>query len=308
MDFKWLEDMLASIGIKKGDNVTPGHPEYKKIENEIMAIEKENVSIERQLSEIKRRKNLFGSASGILFMIMFFIFHSLWGAIITSAAVSMISDYMLKDRAAVLKNRLREGNAVLKTKRLKLEELNRMLSSSEKEYSRDFGKYVEADFSEENEEEKKHGMGDATASEVKDELRDRYPDSTPEARIAYKNLETVSEKLPELEKYDAETAGLFRGVFESAMKTAKFIHGQPEKEGRAYLFYNHVETLEKWCSGILELEEKDVYDSLLVNVKSKAKEALPVLQEKINKEYYRFVNPDIADLESEMTVMSKEVY
>jgi len=75
---------------------------------------------------------------------------------------------------------------------------------------------------------------------------------------------------------------------------------------KLYLYYNYVETLFDWASNLLELEKNDVYDSLLVNVKSNAQKALPILQAKIDKEYFKLVNPKIMDLEAEMEVMSKE--
>lgn len=320
MDFKWLSDMLDSIGVKMGSKYSNKHdPSIREIENEIAQLQYKLDKEELDLMKVKRRSNFLNSLSGISFLFGLFILHSFWGAVIASAIISSIANSE-HSRKIELKNSLSSGKARLERKKIQLAELRRTLGHNSSQYFENINeedmtkeyKEVYVNNKDNREDTPAENSPETIAEEAsKEEViegADRYPGSTIEAIKAYVNLEKISEMLPKLRDHDNITAQYLQDAFDSAMKVAKFIHGDMGKENRGFIFYNQVETLEKWTRGILELESKDVYDSLLVNVKEKVKIAVPKLQEKINKEYYKFVNPDIMDLESEMTVMSKEVY
>lgn len=306
MDFNWLTEMLDSIGIKMGStDQSSSSTDVRQIEREITRINDDIDKDERALSKVNVSRNTLGSLTGVAFLFIFFILHSFWGAVIVAALMGSLTESQ-EGKARELKNSIRRGKARLERKRVELADVRKALEQKETGYFENISEEkIEKDFVVEDVDKTKAVPKDVPKEDTGE---DRYPGSTKEAIVAYVNLEKISEMLPELAEHDQSTSKLFQDVFDAAMKTAKLIHGDKDKENRGFIFYNQVETLEKWLRGVLDLEKKEVYDSLLKNVKEKAKLALPKLQEKINKEYFKFINPDIMDLESEMTVMSKEVY
>ena len=253
--------------------------------------------------------------SGLIIVYNFFRFSPL--GIILSISYNVISRAFLSGRVKILKRRIGEWDdqilrleSTIQEQMMNVAEEGRPSSGSAQNNRSSAGtasKYVDAEIIREypNQDQTKVDKEEFTKAES---TAKNHPGTIKEAKDAFEMLDKLEGTIRALEGHDHEIGILFRNAYQSAVKTADFIRENPSAESKMYLYYNHVDTLYDWAENLLELENNDVYESLLVNVKNNARKALPILQGKIDKEYFKLVNPKIMDLEAEMEVMSKEQY
>ena len=298
MKSNWIKDMLQTLGVELNLGFDKETLQRKKVENKLMKAKKEKRSLESSYTNLKSFSKVNGTIAGL------FIFYNMirwsWIGILIAIGYQVISDVFIKDRLKNMKRQLELAD----TEILKLEKsLENMYISGDTDptYQSERSKkpYVDAEI-----------IREYTDEDVADE-EEATPEmpsqgSIQEAQQAFDMLDQLGDIIMDLKSHDPAIGALFDNTYQSARKVADFMGQTMANQTKLYLYYNYVETLFDWASNLLELEENDVYDSLLVNVKSNAQKALPILQAKINKEYFKLVNPKIMDLEAEMEVMSKE--
>ena len=298
MKSNWIKDMLQTLGVELNLGFDKETLQRKKVENKLMKAKKEKRSLESSYTNLKSFSKVNGTIAGL------FIFYNMirwsWIGILIAIGYQVISDVFIKDRLKNMKRQLELAD----TEILKLEKsLENMYISGDTDptYQSERSKkpYVDAEI-----------IREYTDEDVADE-EEATPEmpsqgSIQEAQQAFDMLDQLGDIILDLKSHDPAIGALFDNTYQSARKVADFMSQTMANQTKLYLYYNYVETLFDWASNLLELEENDVYDSLLVNVKSNAQKALPILQAKIDKEYFKLVNPKIMDLEAEMEVMSKE--
>lgn len=298
MKSNWIKDMLQTLGVELNLGFDKETLQRKKVENKLMKAKKEKRSLESSYTNLKSFSKVNGTIAGL------FIFYNMirwsWIGILIAIGYQVISDVFIKDRLKNMKRQLELAD----TEILKLEKsLENMYISGDTDptYQSERSKkpYVDAEI-----------IREYTDEDVADE-EEATPEmpsqgSIQEAQQAFDMLDQLGDIIMDLKSHDPAIGALFDNTYQSARKVADFMGQTMANQTKLYLYYNYVETLFDWASNLLELEENDVYDSLLVNVKSNAQKALPILQAKIDKEYFKLVNPKIMDLEAEMEVMSKE--
>ncbi|NLB23137.1 MAG: hypothetical protein GX833_07755 [Clostridium sp.] len=298
MKSNWIKDMLQTLGVELNLGFNKETLQRKKVENKLMKAKKEKRSLESSYTNLKSFSKVNGTIAGL------FIFYNMirwsWIGILIAIGYQVISDVFIKDRLKNMKRQLELAD----TEILKLEKsLENMYISGDTDptYQSERSKkpYVDAEI-----------IREYTDEDVADE-EEATPEmpsqgSIQEAQQAFDMLDQLGDIIMDLKSHDPAIGALFDNTYQSARKVADFMGQTMANQTKLYLYYNYVETLFDWASNLLELEENDVYDSLLVNVKSNAQKALPILQAKIDKEYFKLVNPKIMDLEAEMEVMSKE--
>lgn len=298
MKSNWIKDMLQTLGVELNLGFNKETLQRKKVENKLMKAKKEKRSLESSYTNLKSFSKVNGTIAGL------FIFYNMirwsWIGILIAIGYQVISDVFIKDRLKNMKRQLELAD----TEILKLEKsLENMYISGDTDptYQSERSKkpYVDAEI-----------IREYTDEDVADE-EEATPEmpsqgSIQEAQQAFDMLDQLGDIILDLKSHDPAIGALFDNTYQSARKVADFMGQTMANQTKLYLYYNYVETLFDWASNLLELEENDVYDSLLVNVKSNAQKALPILQAKIDKEYFKLVNPKIMDLEAEMEVMSKE--
>lgn len=298
MKSNWIKDMLQTLGVELNLGFDKETLQRKKVENKLMKAKKEKRSLESSYTNLKSFSKVNGTIAGL------FIFYNMirwsWIGILIAIGYQVISDVFIKDRLKNMKRQLELAD----TEILKLEKsLENMYISGDTDptYQSERSKkpYVDAEI-----------IREYTDEDVADE-EEATPEmpsqgSIQEAQQAFDMLDQLGDIILDLKSHDPAIGALFDNTYQSARKVADFMGQTMANQTKLYLYYNYVETLFDWASNLLELEENDVYDSLLVNVKSNAQKALPILQAKIDKEYFKLVNPKIMDLEAEMEVMSKE--
>ena len=298
MKSNWIKDMLQTLGVELNLGFDKETLQRKKVENKLMKARKEKRSLESSYSNLKSFSKVNGTIAGL------FIFYNIirwsWIGILIAIGYQVISDVFIKDRLKNMKKQLELAD----TEILKLEQsLENMYISGDTDpaYQSERSKktYVDAEIIREYKDE-----DEIDAEEATPEMPSQG--SIQEAQQAFEMLDQLGDIILDLKSHDPAIGALFDNTYQSARKVADFMGQTMANQTKLYLYYNYVETLFDWASNLLELEENDVYDSLLVNVKSNAQKALPILQAKIDKEYFKLVNPKIMDLEAEMEVMSKE--
>lgn len=290
----FIKDIVKEI-IGPTRPLTEQELKIKRIENtqnEIKVLENKIFKEERDIEGIK-------FASKIMTMIFTFggiigLFQGKWilllSAIFASAFFSEVFKFARKDTEKKIENL-----------KMKVSSLRKILGENSENI---FNKNM-------SDEDLKNGpVIDADiVTETREEVieSDQYLDSIPEAKLAFDRVDDLSTIIFSIGSHDNELYSLFKPAVEAAERTADLIQQDKNREKMAYKYYNYVEILYKWANDLNGLYSKDVYDSLLTNVKQQAKTALPNLQRKINDEYYKLINPTIIDLESEMEMMSNEL-
>lgn len=305
MKKSWITDMLNFLGVYYEGKVDNNTVQLRKSEGQLLEVNNKKSEIERSIKSLKSlRNNNFVLSLGLFFLLR----------VINPGITFMVAlGYYFISNTVIA--------GVLTGKKAKVEQYEMQIIALEKEIARlkenldiarsgfDTENFIDAEIINEYPDDDadvtdKTATGNDTFSDTY--KGQSYPGSLPEAALAYRKMDEMKEILPVIKEKDYSLYVLFNNAYEAADKVRVFIQNDNSKEGKAYLYYNNVETLHKWADGIRDLYEADVYESLLINIKSQATAALPVLQEKINKDYYKIVYPDIMDIEAEMTVMSKE--
>lgn len=310
--------MLQTLGINLDLPQTREDAQLRKSQNMLAKLTKEKNSLESSYENLKSLSKVNDTVSGLIIVFNFIRFS--FTGVFLSIAYNVVSKAFLSGRLNLLKSRIGQWD----------QQIMRLESTIEQQMLHVAGegttgsastvgpqaaqgtakKYVDAEIIREYpNQDQPHGQ--ETYRRTDQTAKTSKPGSTgtiKEAQEAFKMLDRLEDIITALEGHDHETGILFRNAYASADKAADFIRENPSVESRMYLYYNHVDTLFDWAENLLELERNEVYESLLVNVKNNARKALPVLQAKIDKEYYKLVNPKIMDLEAEMEVMSKEQY
>lgn len=299
MNSNWIKDMLQTLGIGVDKPATPEDARLKKSQNMLAKLSKEKRSMEESHETLKTVKKVNGVISGLIiaFNAIYFSFFGLFAAI----AYSVISNSFLENRIKIMKRRIKEWDKDILGLETTIEEQMAQMASEKNTVNGT--PYVDAQII--NEFPNQDKVQDAEQEPRGEPVRRA---TVKEAENSYQMLEKLPEIVSQLESHDHEVGTLFRNAYQSAAKVADLLVENPEFEPKMYLFYNNVERLYDWAENLLELERNNVYESLLVNVKGNARKALPVLQAKIDKEYFKIVNPKIMDLEAEMEVMSKEQF
>ena len=298
MKSNWIKDMLQTLGIELDLGFDKESLKRKKIENKLVKAKKEKRSLESSYSNLRSFSKVNGTIAGL------FIFYNMirwsWIGILVAIGYQVISEVFIKERLKNMKKQLEFSE----TEILKLEkslETMYISGTTDTAYQSEGSPkpYVDAEiireYSNEDEQEEEEATPEMPSQ-----------GSIQEAQEALDMLDQLGDIILNLKSHDPVIGALFDNTYQSARKVADFMGQTMANQTKLYLYYNYVETLFDWASNLLELEENDVYESLLVNVKSNAQKALPVLQAKIDKEYFKLVNPKIMDLEAEMEVMSKE--
>lgn len=298
MKSNWIKDMLQTLGMQLDLGLNKEDLKVKKTENMLAKLTKEKRSLENSYDNLKSFSKINGTIAGLF--IVYNVIRFSWIGIMIAIGYSAISDVFIKDRLKSMKKRIQIWDTEILSLQTSLEEM-RLSGTTDQSYK-----------------------GEGSAKPYVDaEIIEEYPDTdqvdeeapqpeTPshgtiqEAQQAFDMLDQLDGIISSLELHDREIGSLFRNTYQSARKVSNFMGQNPANQTKLYLYYNHVETLYDWAENLLELENNDVYESLLVNVKNNARKALPILQAKIDKEYFKLVNPRIMDLEAEMEVMSKE--
>lgn len=290
MKSNWIKDMLQNLGLELDMEHRKGDLKLKKAENMLAKLNEEKRSMENSYDNLKGFAKVNATISGVLIFFGFirFSFMGLFGAI----AYNALSKSFIDGRLMTMKQRIKRWDEEILSLQGAIDEMK--LTGSGGESAPSGKKIVDAEIIEEYPEAQQGPEPTASFGTIK------------EAQEAYAMMDKLEEIIASLEVHDREVGVLFRNAYEAAAKVADLLSVNPAIESKMYLYYNHVETLHDWAVNLLELENKDVYDSLLVNVKNNARKALPILQAKIDKEYFKLVNPKIMDLEAEMEVMSKE--
>lgn len=291
--------MLQTLGIGIDIPATREDARLKKSKNMLAKLSKEKRSMEESHETLKTLKKVNGVVSGLIiaFNAINFSFFGLFAAI----AYNVISNSFLENRLKIVKRRIKEWDQDILGLESTIEEQMAQVASEKNTVNGT--RYVDAEIINEYPNQDTAETG---GEEPKEEPARKA--TVKEAADSYQMLDKLSGIVIELESHDHEVGTLFRNAYQSAEKVAGLLQENPGFEPKMYLYYNNVETLYDWAENLLELEKNDVYESLLVNVKTNARKALPVLQAKIDKEYYKIVNPKIMDLEAEMEVMSKEQF
>ncbi len=300
MNSNWIKDMLQTLGIGIDIPATREDARLKKSQNMLAKLSKEKRSMEESKETLKTLKKVNGVVSGLIiaFNAINFSFFGLFAAI----AYNVISNSFLENRIKIVKRRIQEWDKDILSLESTIEE--QMAQVASEKNSEEGTRYVDAEIINEYPNQDTQAAGGEDVKEAETMRRA----TVKEAEDSYRMLDKLPELVSELESHDHEVGILFRNTYQSAAKVAGLLQENPGYEPKMYLYYNNVETLYDWAENLLELEKNDVYESLLVNVKTNARKALPVLQAKIDKEYYKIVNPKIMDLEAEMEVMSKEQF
>lgn len=294
-----LDKFLNKVGIT---NLTKEEREQLKIEErkkEIIQLNRKRYNIKTSMNLFKMMRNIVESVLGLAIFYNFITLHftaafiCIGGVIVTTQIFSFIKRQS-KDKLTFIDQEIQYLNG-----EIGIEDLN------------SFNKEKYKDNNSENLIKEKN-VYDAEIVEDDEETEvynatSKYSEFVPEAQKAFIELEELNNIIYGIASHDNELYILFRNTYNLANKTADLIKVEKLRENRAYKFYNYVDMLFKWAKELNDLYSKDVYESLLTNLKTEAKSALPILQSKINGEYYKLVNPQIMDLESEMNMMSKEV-
>lgn len=292
--------MLQTLGIGSDIPKTPQDARLKKSQSMLTKLSKEKRSMEDSYETLKTVRRVNGVVSGLIiaFNAINFSFFGLFAAI----AYNVISSSFIENRIKIMKRRIKEWDKDILSLESTIEDQMAQVASEKNTVGGT--RYVDAEIINE------YPNQDRTASNSEEPAEEEpvRKASVQEAADCYEMLDRLPDIVTELEEHDHEVGPLFRNAYESAAKVSNLLKENPGFEPKMYLYYNNVETLYDWAENLLELERTDVYESLLVNVKSNARKALPVLQAKIDKEYFKIVNPKIMDLEAEMEVMSKEQY
>ncbi len=292
--------MLQTLGIGSDIPKTPQDARLKKSQSMLTKLSKEKRSMEDSYETLKTVRKVNGVVSGLIiaFNAINFSFFGLFAAI----AYNVISSSFIENRIKIMKRRIKEWDKDILSLESTIEDQMAQVASEKNTVGGT--RYVDAEIINE------YPNQDRTASNSEEPAEEEpvRKASVQEAADCYEMLDRLPDIVTELEEHDHEVGPLFRNAYESAAKVSNLLKENPGFEPKMYLYYNNVETLYDWAENLLELERTDVYESLLVNVKSNARKALPVLQAKIDKEYFKIVNPKIMDLEAEMEVMSKEQY
>ena len=298
MKSNWIKDMLQTLGVELDLGLTKEELKLKKTENMLVKLTKERNALERSFDNLKSFSRINSTLAG-LFVVYNFIRFS-WVGILVAIGYSVISEGFIKDKLKSMTKRIKVWDGEILSLQATVDQLK--LGNADQGSNGAQKAYVDAEIIQEypNQDEAE------PAAEAESAATQTAQGTIQEARQAFAMLEKLDGIIFALENHDREIGSLFRNTYQSAMKVADFMKQNAANETKLYLFYNHVETLHDWSEGLLELENNDVYDSLLVNVKTNARKALPILQAKIDKEYFKLVNPMIMDLEAEMEVMSKE--
>lgn len=300
MNSNWIKDMLQTLGIGSDIPKTPQDARLKKSQSMLTKLSKEKRSMEDSYETLKTVRKVNGVVSGLIiaFNAINFSFFGLFAAI----AYNVISSSFIENRIKIMKRRIKEWDKDILSLESTIEDQMAQVASEKNTVGGT--RYVDAEIINE------YPNQDRTASNSEEPAEEEpvRKASVQEAADCYEMLDRLPDIVTELEEHDHEVGPLFRNAYESAAKVSNLLKENPGFEPKMYLYYNNVETLYDWAENLLELERTDVYESLLVNVKSNARKALPVLQAKIDKEYFKIVNPKIMDLEAEMEVMSKEQY
>lgn len=314
--------MLQTLGINLDLPATREDAQLRKSQNMLAKLTKEKNGLESSYENLKSLRKVNDTISG-LFIVFNFIRFSIPG-ILLSIGYNVVSKAFISGRLNLLKTRIGQWDQQIIRLESTIEQ--QMLnvadeggngssyaqSSSRAEAGGTAKRYVDAEIIREyHNQEQPNGEAPTyrkTEPATKSATKATTAGTLKEAQQTFELLAKLDGITTALVGYDHEIGTLFQNVYQSALKTADFIRENPALESRVYLFYNHVDTLHDWAENLLELEKTDVYESLLVNVKTNARKALPVLQAKIDKEYFKLVNPKIMDLEAEMEVMSKEQY
>lgn len=300
MKDNWFRDMVETLIYDKisrpvSERYQAGKQsfELRKTQQRLNQAKRERDRYEGKLQRNKMLKHI--TSSGSVVLILWLVFNFSFLNLFASMAIIGLVDSVSSENKKLLKKRLERTEEEIRQLETRLQALEGDAPKVDPYTGKE---YVEAQGVEVVEEEE----------EAQCPIDPDEAERIPEAVKAFRQLEELPDIIKELASHDYETAKLFENSFKSAGKVAQVIQGRKEIENRAYLYYNNVDTLYEWSNNLLDLERKDVYDSLLVNLRAKAQKALPVLQHKFDAEYYRLVNPTIRDLEAEMDVMSKEVY
>lgn len=292
MSDNWLKDLLDFVGIDSGTIVrkTDKRALYEsRIDNLEKKIAKENRSS-------RTLKTMMGSNLAITILGFFIFSHFLPNLAFLAWIYFIFSGSVFGLGVNNSKERIKEYKREIEKLEKKLKDLNDRPDISTSPYDL---------------EPKDTGTesGDDTFIDAETERAEaiaKYKNSIREAALTYGRMDMLKDITDEIKNKDQGLGALFDNAYMAALKVRQLIEGDKDKENKAFMFYNHVETLHKWGVGVYNLFDAEVYDSLLTNIRSQAEKAIPVLQEKINAEYYKLVYPSIMDIEAEMEVMSKE--
>lgn len=324
MKTNWINDMLQTLGINLDLPQTREDAQLRKSQNMLAKLTKEKNAMESSYENMKSLSKVNDTISGLIIVFNFIRFS--FTGIFLSIAYNVVSKAFLSGRLNLLKTRIGQWDQQILRLESTIEQQMFHVGNEGSNGSAAPGgptvvqgtakKYVDAEIIREYPNQDQPN-GQETyrktdqAAKSADSAKTPKPGSTgtiKEAQETFRMLDNLAEIISALEGHDHEIGILFRNAYDSAQKVAELIRENPANETRMYLYYNHVDTLFDWAENLLELERNDVYESLLVNVKNNARKALPVLQAKIDKEYFKLVNPKIMDLEAEMEVMSKEQF
>ncbi|MFZ2258221.1 MAG: hypothetical protein WAV55_08835 [Clostridiaceae bacterium] len=319
MKTNWINDMLQTLGINLDLPTTREDAQLRKSQNMLAKLTREKNDLESSLVNLKTLKKVNDTVSG-LFIAFNFIRFSFLG-IALAIGYNTISTAFLKGRQNLLKTKIGQWDQQILKLESNIEQQMFNVANEETKVgpsakgaggAKSAGtakKYVDAEIIHEYPNQDQVKPEPQTYRRTDNQTKPSANTGTiKEAQVTFEMLDKLEGITQELEGFDHEIGILFQNVYQAALKTADFIRENPTLESRMYLFYNHVDTLHDWAENLLELERNDVYESLLVNVKTNARKALPVLQAKIDREYFKVVNPKIMDLEAEMEVMSKEQF
>ncbi|PKK39511.1 hypothetical protein ABB02_01225 [Clostridiaceae bacterium JG1575] len=300
MRSNWLQDMLKTLGLGQRVPEETIERRLEKTKYKMTLLKREIRSLEKRLLNLKTLIKINSSVSGLVILFNFIRFS--WTGIFLAIGYNVVSNIILNSRKTHLKQSMDHSEEDMKALAESLEEMLARQVTPTDPVPED--SYVDAEIIEEN-------VAQESVQEPSQKAGSFGNSSDPfgvfnEAQVAYARLEELRPMVREMEQHDREMAVLFQNAWQSAVKVGNYIKDDREKEGRSFRFFNQVETLYEWTQGLLDLERSEVYDSLMVNVKANAQKALPVLQAKIDNEYYKLINPKIMDLEAEMEVMSKE--
>ena len=316
--------MLQTLGINLDLPATREDAQLRKSQSMLAKLTKEKNGLESSYENLKSLRKVNDTISG-LFIVFNFIRFSIPG-IMLAIGYNVVSKAFISGRLNLLKTRIGQWDqqiirleSTIEQQMLNVADEGVNGSSYTNSATRPQGagtakRYVDAEIIREYhnlDQDQPYGEAPTyrkTEPATKSATKATTAGTLKEAQATFELLDKLDGITTDLVGYDHEIGTLFQNVYQSALKTADFIRENPALESRVYLFYNHVDTLHDWAENLLELEKTDVYESLLVNVKTNARKALPVLQAKIDKEYFKLVNPKIMDLEAEMEVMSKEQY
>lgn len=313
MKTNWINDMLQTIGINLDLPQTREDAQLRKSQNMLAKLTKEKNDMQSSYENMKSLAKVNDTISGLLIVFNFIRF-SIPG-ILLSIGYNVVSKAFLSGRVNLLKTRITQwDDQILRLESSIEQQMMRVASEgpagnpAPQSTAGTAKKYVDAEILHEYPNQDQTPPETASYRRTDTASKPAPAGTIKEAKEAFDMLNRLEGIITALESHDHEIGVLFRNAYNAADKVADFIRENAAVESRMYLFYNHVDTLHDWAENLLELENNDVYESLLVNVKNNARKALPVLQAKIDKEYFKLVNPKIMDLEAEMEVMSKEQY